>query len=292
MARSKKRPAWLCKNNHPMWRKDVPGSNWFCYTCNKLFAAKAELNNCVNGHLRLAGTRCSTCSAYSESPWLRELDQKGEMECPAGHPVSHYDRSIMYFGTKRLRGRRCRRCQVESAAKARSAQPDWVNEPMCKNGLHPKTPENFRPLSANPKASPQCIPCWKATRERVMEKEAFARQKKTGLRIGHVDWVVAERLLAEGSSDMYHQLRRGTKYGPTWGEKWVAYCTFAEQYGEPEDMIRTNVHKDRSFQTLEGLVEWRKYGVRRKWKRITISDILQNLTSENYENGTFLVNGF
>jgi hypothetical protein len=287
-----KRPFWICKNNHPKWRKDVAGSNWICPTCNRLYSARVELDQCVNGHLRKKGARCNTCAAYHFSPWLAELDRLGETTCPAGHKVSHHDDSIMFFGTKKLRGRRCRICQVDSAAKARSAQPDWKNEPFCKNGLHEKNAENFRPLGKGGEA--QCVPCWKLTRPAIEEREAYRRQKKRGLRVGFVDWVVVERLLKDGSGDMYRKLRRGTAFGPTWGERWVAYCTIAERYGEPEDLVRTQTYHGLGYSHLfmEGLLEWKKYGKRKGWHRVTLGDIRLNIHTENYAAGTFLTKGF
>ncbi len=260
-----------------MWRK--PGSgHWICYTCNDLNRTKAETGLCVRGHKRLVGKNCYTCNTYSQTLWLRELDEKGEALCPNGHLVSHYDDSLVYQKTKKFRARRCRICTTAATNVARSNPHDFKADLLCRNKKHPKTVENY---SMTP-GKWQCGPCQREAHEKSVMRRQVAKQKKRGLANTWVDWVVVERLLARGTTDY---IKRGRHTGPTDGERWVAYCTFVKNHGDPELL-----YGEPGFEAMAlwKMSQWKDLGRKHQWREFTLYDLMAILPTELYEKGGFL----
>lgn len=283
MARTKvfKRP-WLCRHNHPMWRKPVSG-HWICHTCNdmNLNGASKEFGVCIHGHKREIGIDCKTCKAYTNTPWLKELDATGKTTCPNGHEVSHYDDSLMYVKHKNSKRRLCRKCTGEQVSKIRKLTPDFTKNPMCRKGLHPRTEEYTKRINGKR----QCRPCWEKAQEDYTERAARAREKKSGLRPSHVDWVVVERMLAKGTTDY---IRRGRHVGPTDGERWVAYCTFVKNAGgrHPEDLYGEPGY---DAMQLWKFSAWKGLGKKYKWREFSLSDLRNIISEPEYVTGGFLL---
>ena len=271
---------WICRHGHPMWRKPVSG-HWICYTCNDMNLRAYRTGFCVHGHKRVIGKDCSTCKAYTLTPWLKELDEKGEAVCPNGHEVSHYNDSVSYRKTNRFRSRHCRQCQFESILRMRANPHDFVGDPMCRSKLHVRTEENTLVI----RGVRQCKPCWEARNAESVMRQQVKKQRQRTLKASYVDWVVVERLLAKGGQLDY--IRRGRTLGPTDGERWVAYCTFRanhggkhpeELYGEPGlDAIR-----------LWKMSAWRRLGTKHRWREFTLYDLMSIIHTEEYVTGGFL----
>jgi hypothetical protein len=280
MARKQSKRFWLCRHGHPMWRKRSSG-HWICHTCNDMnLNHKAdELGVCIYGHKRIVGKNCYTCNIYSQTQWLRELDENGVGTCPSGHPVSHHDDSIIYHHTRKFRSRRCKICTEISLTKARANPYDFKNAPMCRNGLHPKDDEHQRIISG----VRSCYPCWKAANARSVMRAQVKKQKKRALPAAYVDWVVVERMLARGTMEY---IRRGATTGPTDGERWVAYCTFVKNHGaHPEDLYGEPGH---DAMTLFKYSAWRGLGKKHQWREFTLYDLMTIIPTEQYMNGGFL----
>lgn len=277
MRRKQDKRFWLCRHNHPMWRK--PGSgHWVCHTCNDMNLSKAETGTCVHGHKRTIGKNCYTCNTYSQTLWLRDLDRDGKGECPNGHPVSHYDDSIVYQKTKKFRARRCRVCTEAATNKARSVPHDWAADELCRNKLHPKTEENFSLIHGKR----QCGLCWEEAHERHLMRKGVAKEKKRGLSATWVDWVVVERLLSRGTTEY---IRRGRHIGPTDGERWVAYCTFVRNHGDPETL-----YGEPGFEAMAlwKMSQWKDLGRKHQWREFTLYDLMRIMPTKEYEKGGFL----
>lgn len=281
MAPRKLKRFWLCRHGHPMWRKPVSG-HWICHTCNEMNLHRGtETSSCLHGHKRIVGTDCRVCKTYSSTPWLRDLDATGEGTCPNGHPVSHYDDSIYYIKSKKFKARRCRKCTRDAIVKAESLSPDFTAKTICRNGLHPRTPENTKYIAGHR----QCRPCWEERHAEHLARKELALEAKSGLRPSYVDWVVVERLLAKGQMDY---LRRGKHVGPTDGERWVAYCTFRERNGgrHPETMYGEVGH---DAMKLWKLSSWRRLGTKYRWRYFTVEDVKSIIHTEEYVTGGFLL---
>lgn len=283
MAPRKLKRFWLCRHNHPMWRK--PGSgHWICHTCNELNLnhSGVEMDYCLYGHKRVKGTNCKTCKIYINTPWMRQLDLTGESECRNGHPVSHYDDSILYVKSKKAKHRRCRKCTRHAVDKARSLAPDLTVRPKCRSGEHDRTPENTLHM---PGRGRQCKPCWERARAEMLNRRALQKEAKSTLRPSYVDWVVVERLLQKGQMDYF---RRGRHVGPTDGERWVAYCTFRARHGgrHPEDMYGEVGH---DAMKLWKLSAWRKLGTKHQWREFTVDDVKAIIHTDEYLSGGFLL---
>lgn len=284
MSRAKTDRPWLCRHNHPMWRSARTGS-WVCYTCNELNLNHVgeEKTVCKRGHKRLVNTVCRVCHAYKNTPWLQQLDEVGSSQCPNGHAVSHHDDSILYLRGKKS-SRRCRRCQSEHFEKGLAALPGKSTDPMCQNGLHPRTSENTK---INSRGEAQCRPCWLAASRASRERAAVAKEAKNGLKPTHVDWVVVERMLERGT---FEYIKRGTHRGPTDGERWVAYCTFVVNAGDrhPEDLYGVTGY---DAMQLFKFSAWRELGEKYKWKPVTLADIRSIIHTPQYTTGSYLRNG-
>lgn len=277
MTRAKDRP-WLCRHQHPMFRKPDNG-HWICHTCNEINRYKGKIGYCVNGHKRMVGIECRVCKAYTQTPWHRVLDENGSARCDRGHLVSHRDSSVAYIRGKNRRARFCRQCLDDSVTTMRARTPE-IRKDVCRNKLHPRTEENTKYIAG----VRQCKPCWEKAHAESLERQALRREKKSGLKASHVDWVVVERVLARGTMPY---IRRGNYNGLTDGERWVAYCTFVANAGgkHPEELYGEPGY---DAMQLYQLSHWRSIGTKRRWKVVTLADIRSIIHTEEYLTGRFI----
>jgi hypothetical protein len=276
MTRARVKKFWLCRHNHPMAPSPRTG-NWICYTCNELNLNHVgeEKGYCHKGHKRLINRECRVCRTYQRCKWLEQLDTDGTATCPKGHALSHHDKSLIYIKGKRP-SRRCRICHEVANRKARQMAPGKSLDPMCKKGLHPRTPENTK---INSRGERQCRPCWLQATKDSYESKLYRLEQKAGLEPQHVDWVVVERMLARGTMQY---MRRGAHHGPTDGERWVAYCTFVKNAGShPEELYGEPGYE---AMHLYQLSKWRGLGEQYGWKEVTLQDILAGIPDPWYRS--------
>lgn len=286
MPRKKKlRKFWLCRNGHPMYRS-AGQNNWRCDRCTvigtKARYGTARKRHCKYGHLTEVGVSCKTCNYYMGVPWLKALDETGTGECPRGHPVSHYDESIIYVGTKpgQQVKRHCRACWERNCTMVKEWSDRWRDRQQrelagrCNKG-HLKSGENLYMY----RGQPRCKKCMNDNRMLSKMRAAVKREKNSPLPDTHIDWVVVERILSRGAMD---HIRRGTHQGSTPGERWVAYCTWQALHKcEPEDLGFQNMMQYH-------MMEWRDYGLAKKWPRITLLEVIGKIHSEDYMRGRLL----
>lgn len=257
---AKKLP-WMCKHNHPM-SKGVDG-RYSCRRCISLLGRGKPTQICRKGHLKAKDKACLVCAAYRKTPWLKTLDQEGSAQCDQGHHITHDT-----LGYSRTGQRYCAECRAEQNVKARAAYKEKLNDAStCRKGLHPKTEPFTR------EGCPACA------RDRVWRAYYKLEHTEETPTPDYVDWVVVERLLSQGSMQLY-DMKRGDLWGPTDGEKWVAYCTYVEIYGEP---VAT------ALSTEYAMLLWKKRGELLGFQRRNLFDILGSVGDPEYRNGVSLL---
>jgi hypothetical protein len=231
---------------------------------------------CAHGHLRLANqTRCKTCRNYRAVPWMKVLDENGTTVCPNGHEVSHHDDSTIIFCKDG--SRQCKACRADASAKAREVHGPTLNKETCRNGLHP-WPES---RVETPSGHVGCRLCRAAATQRQYWARKVREEKVRPLDPEWIDWVVVMRALAGPMGVAAHNTFRGATRGMTDGEKWVAYCSYKLQYGEP-------VGEGRLAGRPELFARWRDETAHYKWPVVTVWDIMQELPSARYRNNKYL----
>jgi hypothetical protein len=100
-------------------------------------------------------------------------------------------------------------------------------------------------------------------------------EASAGLAPDWVDWAVVHRAMIGTPDEKLYDLARGGFRGMTPGEKWVAYCTYRAQYGQPGDGHSPASREDKFHRWYEETVGY-------KFKTVTLSEILADLPSAKY----------
>lgn len=288
--RGRKRP-WLCKNNHPLGRSK--SGTIVCYHCSR-FAQLVKTKGVVMGrcfldHARPVGAKtCPVCDDWRSTPWHRTLDETGTAVCFHGHAVEPFNGSLTYTpGNRRL----CTACLKEWSAAVHQDRKAVNYEGFKKhgrNGLcnaqkHPWTADmvDKRP-GRDGRVRIGCVQCRRDYINKRNWQKKIEIEMTTPLADDHIDWVVAYKLVNEGSEGLvYH--RRGVTYGPTVAEKWIAYCTW-------KTINRREPH-DSGFVPEQHLVRWRDDGLARGFAHLDIWNLIGSLGDKAYTEGRLIYEG-
>lgn len=287
----RKRP-WLCKNNHALLRS--PTGKRICLLCSRYVRRHKgkPFVKCLNGHGKPVGINsCHTCDDWRQTPWHKELDIHGRAVCPKGHEVTHD--TLLYTTGHR---RRCHQCVLEwsAAGVAGHAANNYAGlkkhgtNGLCAAGKHPWGDDTWFTRVVKGVERQQCKQCRRDYFNNRNWQIKIAAEMEKPLEPHHIDWVVVQRLITEGSYEL-SKLRRGQSYGPTAGERWVAYCTWKTHHDgrEPSNDYDTTVAVPE-----RAVANWGAKGRRLGFvTEVDFYQLLGSIGDKAYLDGTLLYGG-
>lgn len=242
----------------------------------------AVMGKCARGHARPVGSWCTVCSDWNQTPWHRQLDEVGKATCPNGHNVTPTD-GMSYRGNRRW----CTACQTEwNETNHAKRRDEGYDKRHGRNGLCNAQRHPWSDAMAEPRKDKRtgrviihCKECRRKYRSEYNWRKKREIEQNSPLADHHIDWVVALHLVRDGA-DQLHSMRRGTSWGPTIAEKWVAYCTWK---------VINNGREPEYFIPEAHFAKWRDDGLAAGFVReVDIWSLLGSLADKEYLNSTLL----